>query len=122
MASLSTSSIDSYQSCSCDSIKCPLCLEKVSNHLSFMTKCKHSWCFKCNEGLNQNRINRCPICKSHFEPFIKKGRWLYINHKLIWKRGVLDSQYKTKWKKRQEILYNFFNNIEFRYNGTFSGV
>ena len=40
-------------------------IEKVSNHLSFMTKCKHSWCFKCNEGLNQNRINRCPICKSH---------------------------------------------------------
>lgn len=106
MTSLTISSSDSYQSLSDLTIMCPLCIEEKNKQNSFMTECKHSWCFECNEQLNKNNINNCPLCKKKFNPFLTEGKWVTENRKLIWKRGILDSEKKVKWKNRQAYFYN----------------
>tara|TARA_B100000963_G_scaffold192309_2_gene167387 strand:+ start:2434 stop:2808 length:375 start_codon:yes stop_codon:yes gene_type:complete len=122
MSALVSSSKNSYQSHSMNSIICPVCLEEVDNNKSLMAACNHSWCFKCNESINNHNINKCPICMLKFEPFIKNGKWKYENHKLIWKRGILDTSKKVKWKNRQAYLYNLFSYTDFQINPQISGI
>ena len=58
------SNSDSFQAISDNKIKCPICFNNVESNKTFMTTCKHSWCFECNDNLTKNQINNCPICKS----------------------------------------------------------
>ena len=109
MSALTSASKNSFQSHSMNSIICPICLDEVDNKMSLMTQCNHSWCLNCNEGFNKNNINKCPICKTRFEPFIKNGKWKYENRKLMWKRGILDTNKKVRWKNRQAYMYNLFS-------------
>ena len=76
---LSLSSSDSYQSLSDLTIECCICLEEVENQNSYMPDCFHSWCKECNENLNNNHINNCPICKKPFNSVLTKGRWKFTN-------------------------------------------
>lgn len=110
--SLTRSCSNSYQSSSTNTIECPICLEKISNNFSLMGKCKHSWCFSCNEQLNNKNIRNCPICKLEFEPLIKNGKLIYRNKRFMWKRGILDSDRKIWWKERKVFVYNMLQDIE----------
>ena len=112
MSALTASCSNSYQSSSPNTIECPICLEDTANNLSLMAKCRHSWCYSCNEKLNNNNIAKCPICKLEFEPFIKNGKWIYRNKRFVWKRGILDTEKKVRWKRREAFLYNLFEGVE----------
>lgn len=108
---LSLSSSDSYQSLTDLTVKCCICLEEVNNENSYMPTCKHSWCKDCNENLNKNNINSCPICKTEFKSILTKGRWKLVKNNIGWEwkyeKGHNDSKKKLKYKKIQQ----FFSNI-----------
>lgn len=112
MSALTVSTSNSYQSLSSLTIMCPVCLEEKENKDSFMANCNHSWCNSCNENLNKNNIDKCPMCKKVFIPFIKNGKWEIIDGNLRWKRGISDSQSLVKWRNRQAYFYNLFGNFE----------
>ena len=108
---ISLSTNDSYQSITESTIKCCICMEEVNNENSYMPTCKHSWCKDCNENLNKNNINSCPICKIEFKSILLKGRWKLVKNNIGWEwkyeKGQNDSKKKLKYKKIQQ----FFSNI-----------
>ena len=108
---LSFSTNDSYQSITDTTIKCCICMEEVNNENSYMPTCKHSWCKDCNENLNKNNINSCPICKIEFKSILLNGRWKLVKNNVGWEwkyeKGQNDSKKKLKYKKIQQ----FFSNI-----------
>ena len=97
-------------------------MEEVNNENSYMPICKHSWCKDCNENLNKNNINSCPICKTKFKSILTKGRWVLVQNHIGWEwkyeKGENDSKKKCKIRKIQQ----FFANIALlaSYNNTFS--
>ena len=108
---LTISTIDSFQSSSETTINCCICLEEIKNEESYMPNCKHSWCFECNEMLNKNSIEECPICKNKFKSILKKGRWKLVEKKTFynwkWEEGSEDSKKKLFTKKIQEKILNY---------------
>ena len=119
---LSLSSSDSYQSLTDLTIKCCICLEEVNNENSYMPICKHSWCKDCNENLNKNNINSCPICKTKFKSILTKGRWVLVKNHIGWEwkyeKGGNDSKKKYRIRKIQEFFANVA--LSASYNNTFS--
>ena len=116
------SSSNSYQSLTDLTIKCCICLEEVDNNNSYMPICKHSWCKDCNENLNKNNINSCPICKTEFESILSKGRWKLIKNHIGWEwkyeKGDNDSNKKLKYKKIQQVFANIA--LAFSYHNSLS--
>lgn len=114
---LTISTSESFQSISNSKVNCCICLEDIINEESYMPDCNHSWCFKCNEMLNKNSIEECPICKNKFKSILKKGRWkTYVNYPFItyeWEAGREDSKTKLFIKKIQKIIINFFGTLSF---------
>lgn len=108
---LTISTSDSFQSSSDTKINCCICLEDIKNEKSYMPDCKHSWCFECNELLNKNSIEECPICKNKFKSILKKGRWKLIGtrpfHSWEWEKGSEDSKRKLFIKKIQKHILNY---------------
>lgn len=107
---LSLSSSDSYQSLTDLTVKCCICLEEVNNENSYMPTCKHSWCKDCNENLNKNNINSCPICKKKFTNILTKGRWILVRNHIGWEwkyeKGEEDSNKKYRIRKIQQFIAN----------------
>ena len=107
---LSLSSSDSYQSLTDLTVKCCICLEEVNNENSYMPTCKHSWCKDCNENLNKNNINSCPICKTKFKSILTKGRWKLVKNNIGWEwkyeKGDNDSKKKYRIRKIQQFFAN----------------
>lgn len=108
---LSLSSSDSYQSINDKNIECCICNEIILNENSYMPNCKHSWCFECNEKLNVNKINNCPICKKKFRSILTNGRWKLKKNRIggyywKWEKGKNDSKMKFYRKKTIQILSN----------------
>ena len=112
LSELSLSSNDSYQSLSDLTIECCICLEEYENKNSFMPDCLHSWCKDCNDKLNKEHINQCPICKQPFKSILRKGRWVFQRNGIIgqwkWEKGFEDSSRKLRKKKIQSIFINFW--------------
>ncbi len=111
---LSVSSNDSYQSINDKNIECCICNEIILNEQSYMPDCKHSWCIDCNEKLNTNKINNCPICKNKFKSILTKGRWKFKKNKIgmyywKWEKGKNDSKIKLYKKKTIQIISNIFS-------------
>ena len=107
---LSLSSSDSYQSLSDLTVECCICLEEILNEDSYMPNCKHSWCKECNDQLNTNNINNCPVCKSPFNSILRNGRWKYTHNllggKWKWEAGSEDSKTTIRKKKVQQFMLN----------------
>ena len=90
-----------------------------------MPDCKHSWCKECNDSLNKNFINSCPICKNKFKSKLKKGRWKIKNNNYgidywEWEKGEEDSKKLLRIRKIQTIFKNFVTPIN--YNFSLSGI
>ena len=116
ISDLTESNTNSFQSISKREIKCCICQDVVLNHESVMPKCKHSWCLECNHQLNNNHINKCPLCKIKFKSQLRKGRWKFqiINHHMgywVWEKGIEDSDRLTKFKKCQQFCLNFCGGV-----------
>lgn len=107
---LSLSSSDSYQSLSDLTIECCICLEEIENQNSYMPDCLHSWCKECNENLNNNHINNCPICKKPFNSILTNGRWKfthnYLGGKWKWEKGADDTKNQIRYRKIQQFFLN----------------
>ena len=114
------SSSESFQSISNTHIECCICLDEKNNKECFMPDCKHSWCKSCNEKMNFNNINKCPICKKEFNSILSKGRWVFKRQFLggywIWEKGENDSKNKLRLRKIQQFISNIF--IGFSFVGT----
>ena len=111
---LNLSSNESYQSIDNNSIKCCICSDIFLNEESYMPDCKHSWCIDCNEKLNTNKIDNCPICKNKFKSILTKGRWKFKKNKIgmyywKWEKGKNDSKIKLYKKKTIQIISNIFS-------------
>lgn len=121
-SSLSLSSNDSYQSLSELTVECCICLDEVKNEDSFMPDCLHSWCKKCNEQLNIENIEKCPLCKNNFKSVLRKGKWKFISNSIggywLWEQGQEDSKKKLRIKKVQSIFYNLGSSFGHFSNGT----
>ena len=111
ISDLNISSNKSYQSINDFNIKCCICNEEVKNEESYMPNCNHSWCKVCNEKINKNCIDNCPICKNKFKNKLFKGRWILRkkNNTILqwkWEKGINDSKRKYRIKKIQEFISN----------------